>query len=113
MRAGGSVDVSYLGGSCVGYASPAPDLRLNWSGTSRELRIFFESATAGGDATLIVNNPAGDWFCVDDANSNTLNPMVVLRLPRPGQYDIWVGTYEPNIGLDGRLSITETNVGPR
>jgi len=114
VTSGGSVDVAaYLGGSCVGYAAPAPDVRLNWSGASRELRIFFEAAAAGRDTTLIVNDPTGAWHCSDDASSSTLNPLIVLPQPRPGQYDIWVGSYSAGDSVAGTLYITETGLVPR
>lgn len=111
---GGNVDVAaYLGGDCVGYAAPAPDVRLNWSGASQQLRIFFEAAIAGGDTTLIVNDPSGRWYCSDDDSSSTRNPMVVLFQPLPGQYDIWVGSYYAGENIPGTLYITETDMVPR
>ncbi|MGQ9887263.1 MAG: S1 family peptidase [Aggregatilineales bacterium] len=114
VTSGGSVDVAaYLGGSCVGYAAPAPDVRLNWSGASSELRIFFEAAAARRDTTLIVNDPTGAWHCNDDANGSTLNPLIVLPQPRPGQYDIWVGSYSAGDSVAGTLYITETGLVPR
>jgi serine protease Do len=88
-------------------------VRLNWSGTSQQLRIFFEATTTGGDTTLIVNDPTGAWHCNDDASGNTLNPLVVLTQPRAGQYDIWVGSYSMGEGITGTLYISETNRAPR
>ena len=32
MTTGGNVDVSYLGSSCAGFATTAPDLRVNFGG---------------------------------------------------------------------------------
>lgn len=111
---GGDVDVAaYLGGDCVGYAASAPDVRLQWSGASQQLRIFFEAAATGRDTTLIVNDPSGAWYCSDDANSSTRNPMVVLVQPRAGQYDIWVGSYNARENIPGTLYITETGIVPR
>ena len=107
---GGDVDVSYLGSGCVGYATAEPDYRLNWSGSSDELRIFFVSDDFE-DATLIVNRPDGSWTCNDDAGA-TLDPMVVLTDPLEGQYDIWIGSYERDAWLSGELSITELDLEP-
>jgi S1-C subfamily serine protease len=107
--AGGAVDVSYLGNDCLGYAAEAPDLRLNWSGRSDQLRVFF-TALRDGDASLIVNLPDGSWVCNDDAGS--LDPLIVLDDPPEGQYDIWVGSYERGQFISGTLSITELWLAP-
>jgi serine protease Do len=105
--AGGTVDASYLGGGCVGFAARAPDFRLNWSGSSAELRILFEGDDGEGDPTLIVNAPDGSWTCNDDAEPGTLDPMVVVANPAPGQYDIWVGSYARGAFISGTVSVTE------
>lgn len=102
---GGGVDASYLGGDCVGYASRAPDLRLMWSGTSNELRIFF-TEVAGEDATLVMNLPDASWVCNDDY-AGSLDPLIALENPPEGQYDIWIGSYQPNQFISGTLSVTE------
>ena len=109
--AGGSVDASYLGGGCVGFAAPAPDFRLNWSGSSNELRIYFEADEGEGDPTIIVNAPDGSWTCNDDADSDTRNPMVVVGNPLEGQYDIWVGSYERGEIIGGTVGVTELGGG--
>jgi len=109
--AGGAVNVGYLGNACVGFAATPPDVRLIWSGSSEELRIFFAAAD-GADATLIVNLPDGSWSCNDDAHAGTVDPMVVLEAPRAGQYDIWVGAYERGTLVPGRLTITELPLRP-
>ncbi len=102
---GGVVDTSYLGGDCVGYAARAPDLRLMWSGTSNELRIFF-TEDAGEDATLVMNLPDASWVCNDDY-AGSLDPLIALENPPEGQYDIWIGSYQPNQFISGTLSVTE------
>ena len=124
VRAGGWVDVSYLGSPCVGYAAVRPDFRLQWEGSSggagNPLRIFFEAGNEGegagdepGDATLLVRSPDGAWSCNDDARSGTRNPMVILDDPGPGRYEIWVGSYTQGNTVDGILQITERAVEPR
>ena len=107
---GGMIDASYLEGDCVGHAAQAPDVRLEWSGVSNELHIFF--AADDGDATLVINLPDGSWVCNDDADGFTLNPMVTLRNPSDGQYDIWVGSYERGQFISGTLSVTELDLEP-
>ena len=102
---GGVVDASYLGGDCVGYADRAPDVRLMWSGTSDELRIFF-TEDAGEDASMVINLPDATWVCNDDY-VGSLDPLIVLENPPEGQYDIWIGSYEPIQFISGTLSVTE------
>ena len=102
---GGVVDTSYLGGECVGYAARAPKLRLMWSGASNELRILF-TERAGEDATLVVNLPDASWVCNDDY-AGSLDPLIALENPPEGQYDIWIGSYQPNQFISGTLSVTE------
>jgi hypothetical protein len=104
MSSGGSVDVSYLGGGCIGFATSAPDFRLQYtSGSFSLIRIYF---VGSGDTTLIINDPGGGWHCVDDS-FGTLNPTVDFSNPASGQYDIWVGSYSSGTSVGGTLSITE------
>ncbi|MSR23010.1 MAG: serine protease [Gemmatimonadetes bacterium] len=112
ITAGGTVNVDYLGGSCVGYAASAPDLQLSWSGRSARLRIFFE-AEGELDTTIVVRSPGGDWSCNDDANSDTLSPLVAIDNPSAGRYDIWVGSYGRGEFIKGKVRITEMDLGPQ
>ncbi|MBN1954427.1 MAG: SUMF1/EgtB/PvdO family nonheme iron enzyme [Anaerolineae bacterium] len=109
---GGAVDVDAMGigTDCRGYATSAPDYRSFWSGASDELRIFFVPETVGDDATLIVNDPAGSWFCNDDYSG--WDPMVIFENPAEGQYDIWVGSYSAGEYIEGTLYVTELDLGP-
>jgi hypothetical protein len=108
VNAGGSVDVAsaQLGDECRGFASSAPDFQLNWSGESTNLHIYFVASEAGNDATLVINNPNGSWFCNDDSPSS-LNPGITINLPTAGRYDVWVGAYSQGEFISGELSISE------
>jgi serine protease Do len=110
ITSGGTVNVSYLGSGCTGFATSAPDFRLRWTGTSSRLRIMFIASTAGQDTTLIVNTPTATWACNDDYNG--LNPMVEFTSPAAGQYDIWIGSYSSGQYISGTLKITELNITP-
>jgi hypothetical protein len=106
ITSGGSVDASYLGGSCLGFATSAPHFRLKYtSGSFPLLRFYF---IGSGDTTLIINNPNGGWHCVDDSYS-TLNPTIDFNSPASGQYDIWVGSYSSGNFVSGTLYITEVD----
>ena len=108
---GGPVDAASLGRDCIGYATEAPSLRLQWNGESDELRIFFTAADEEGDSTLLVHLPDGSWLCNDDSGFS-LNPLVLLDEPQEGQYNIWVASYRPDRTISGELSITELNLEP-
>ena len=108
VSAGGNTDASNISG-CSGYISNAPDLELNYSNPALELSFFVESAS---DATLLINGPAGNWYCNDDfSTTSDTNPGIVFEDPAPGIYDIWVGTYSSeDIYNKARVIITELDV---
>ena len=102
VTAGGSVRVSFQNG-CSGYVANAPDYRLNYrAGNTFPLSIYVR---ASGDTILLVNDPQTQWYCNDDYNG--LNPGIYLTNPTSGQYDIWVGTYGPNLISGATLYISE------
>ena len=105
LTAGGTIDAGrVLGGACVGSIANAPDFRMNYSAGSYPLTIYVQSFE---DTTLIVNTPDGNWYCNDDWDG--LDPGLSFDFPMSGQYDIWVGTYNPGRGIPARLFITELN----
>lgn len=109
VTSGGVVNVSNasIGSGCTGFASRAPDFTLNWTGSTTDLRVYFQADSSTADATLIINTPNGQWVCNDDANSETLNPLVNLSGYGAGRYDIWVGSYSEGENISGSLKITE------
>lgn len=106
VTSGGSVDVSYLGGSCRGYATSNPDFRVQWSGSSSRLRFYFQS---GGDTTLVVRAPGGSWYCNDDG-AGGVNPLINVNNPPEGNYNIWVASYSSDQYHSGTLYVTELNL---
>jgi hypothetical protein len=103
----GSVDVEplELGDNCVGYATSAPDFRVNWEGAANNLFFYFRAEDGAGDTVLIVNDAAAQWRCNDDYFD--LDPLVGFENPSPGQYDIWVSSYSSDVTVPGTLYITE------
>jgi hypothetical protein len=103
VRAGGDNYFSG-GGGCPGgaYFANAPDYRLNYRAGGLQLAIYVR---APGDTALLINDPAGQWYCNDDAQG--LNPGIAFSSPRSGQYDIWVGTYNRARVNNSRIYITE------
>jgi len=106
MTTGGGVDVSYLGGSCSGFATSAPDLRINFGGGSSLLRIYFVGSN--GDPKMVVNDPFGNFYCVDDS-FGTVNPTIDFNNPAGGSYDVWIASFAPNTSISGTLHLTENS----
>lgn len=104
ISAGGDIDASALGGSCVGWIARAPDYRVNWTAGSGALPLIF-SVASDADTTLVINDARGNWVCDDDGGNQGLNPAITFQNPVSGQYDIWVGTY-----AQGQLQPSVLNV---
>jgi hypothetical protein len=112
LISGGSIGIEALGlgDGCTGYATSAPDFRIHWSGLSAELRVFFVPDEAGDDVTLVVNTATAGWACNDDYSG--FDPLVALKEPAAGQYDIWIGSRMAGEFIVGTLYITEMSYGP-
>jgi hypothetical protein len=107
MTSGGPVDVSYLGGSCSGFATQAPDLRISFSsGGAALLRLYFIAAS--GDTTIVINDPYGNFYCVDDS-FGTVNPTIDFNNPAGGSYDVWIGSYASGTNVSGTFYVTENS----
>ena len=106
--AGGDIDISaYLGGECAGFVTTAPDLEVTYSGSPGGLlRFYFVADEEGADTVLVINDPAGDWWCADDS-FDTFDPTIDFLPASDGVYDIWVGTYTSGEFIPGTLAITE------
>lgn len=105
ITSGGSVDVSYLGSGCNGFATSAPDYSVNYtSGAFPTLRFYF---IGSGDTTMIINTPGGSYLCSDDS-FGTLNPTIDFNTPSSGRYDIWIGSYQTGAFVSGTLYVTES-----
>ena len=109
VQAGGGDSAANLGSGCAGYISnERADYELNYTSGSYSLGIYVLGSV---DTTLVVNDPAGKWFCNDDFGGRSgTNPGLVFQSPASGSYDIWVGSYEADgTGEEVSLVITETN----
>jgi hypothetical protein len=107
MTAGGTVDVASLGlrGGCLGYTRIAPHYRVDWTiQPAYEFNIGFTASETGDDATLIVRDPEGNWYCDDDSGDG-FNPRIELS-GTSGEYNIWVGGYRAGESVPGTLYVT-------
>mgnify|MGYP001613565557 FL=1 len=84
----------------------SPDVELQWTGAGTLLRIYFIADDAAGDTVLVINDPEGTWWCVDDS-FGTSNPTIDFATGPNGVYDIWVASYVNGEFIPGTLYITE------
>lgn len=111
LNGGGKVDAGSYGETCVGYVAENPTVTLNWTGDTDFVEAFFYS---NHDPVLVVETPAGDYLCNDDANNLLLDPVIELGDPEHGRYNIWVGSHAPDQLLPGVLVLTtrpDVNIG--
>jgi hypothetical protein len=90
---------------CAGLLADKPDYTFDWSGQSKNLRIFFEGEL---DSSLLVLGPNGLAICNDDAEAGAnVNPVVDVSNPAEGTYLVYVGRLNPTQPVKGKLTITE------
>ena len=90
---------------CNGFISPVPDMVFDWSGTTDELKVYFEG---DGDSTLLVVGPGETVSCNDDAApGRNINPMVVIPNPAEGRYAVYVGHVVPDQPVKGKITVTD------
>jgi len=95
VTAGGNVD---LGGCSqqpgYGYVAVPPDFTMNFTanGAGRALEFRVQGSC---DTVLLVNDAGGRWHFVDDTNG--VDPALRLGNASEGIYDIWVGTFGPDL----------------
>lgn len=94
---------------CIGSINPSkPDYRIVYSGAgTTPLILAFSADQDGADTALVLNDPEGDWLCVDDASAGNLNPVGTIGDPLPGTYDVWVSVVGSTTRATGKLIITE------
>lgn len=115
LLAGGSIfgeyDDSVTGNVCAGFFANPPDFRVHFApgpeGTPFPLSFYVESRE---DTVLLINAPDGTWYCNDD--SSGLDPALTFDTAMEGQYDIWVGTYNPTEGDFPHASLFVTEGAP-
>ncbi|MFK7159474.1 hypothetical protein V6U78_00295 [Marinospirillum sp. MEB164] len=93
VQAGGGTRANQLGlpSSCRGFINQnAPDLHFVYPDGAPQLPVYIH-AESSADTTLVVRTPSGQWLCDDDTIG--LDPVVNLRRPEVGTYQVWVGTY--------------------
>lgn len=107
VSAGGSINADTVASGCNGFIAEAPDFKLVYSDSvGYTLGIF---VLGSADATLVVNDPSGNWVCNDDfSDTSNRGAGLMFADPESGTYDIWVGSYsETDVGTQVELRISE------
>lgn len=93
LIAGGNLNLRNCGTvPGVGHIVRQADFTLNFAGNQigRALEL---RARGDCDTVLLINDPAGRWHFVDDADGSR-DPRIRLPRAQTGTYRIWVGTYD-------------------
>lgn len=110
--AGGGVNLFERAQDCGiqghGYVAQAPDFTVQYDAPSANAELTI-SVTANCDTLLLINDPNAQWLFNDD--SNGLNPSITIPAAASGRYDIWVGTYGPDL-CDASISIASVLPAP-
>ena len=103
VDAGGDREATAIRPDCAGWIDfSRPDVDLNYTSGQYPLII---SAVSTVDTTIGVNDAEGNWHCNDDFDG--LNPGIVFRQPRTGNYNIWVGTFERGRPQQATVRVSE------
>lgn len=89
---------------CLGYAEETPDHIINLEANFDQLEIVVDSG--GKDTTLLITGPDNLKFCGDDQGASKDASINISNLPA-GQYQLWVGTMNPNQTWNYTLTVRE------
>jgi hypothetical protein len=89
---------------CLGYASASADhvVTLNQSFP----KLTFQVNSRGKDTTMLIKTPNGQVLCGDDTGQKKDASISATNLPA-GNYEIWVGSMEPNKRWGYSLTMSE------
>jgi hypothetical protein len=109
--AGGNMILNMTGNNGKGNVrmkiTRPPDFKLYYTkGNFQQLSFYVRS---NADTTLLIHLPVGGYLVDDDSGGN-LNPLITVKDPPSGRYDIWVGTFSDTPNAPAVLHITELNV---
>ena len=110
--AGGGVNLFERASACGveghGYVANAPDFTLYYTDDTARGELILRVA-AECDTVLLVNDLNAEWLFNDD--SDGLNPAVTIPAAASGRYDIWVGTFGPNL-CQSSITLTSSMPAP-
>ena len=106
---GGSYSLSSItntdknGNPCVGYSDPKPDHSMILENDFEILSIRVDSG--GKDTTLVIKGPGDNNIRCGLGQKQVRDAFIQDRNWQAGQYDIWVGSMQPNQKANYRLSV--------
>jgi hypothetical protein len=80
---------------------------VNFGGGGATLLCISFIAT-NGDPSLIVNDPFGNFYCVNDS-FGTVNPTIDFNNPAGGTYELWIANTAGQMTISGTMYITENS----
>lgn len=93
---------------CAGFFSIVPAFSFSWEGGG-DLTVFFEGEE---NASLLIVTPEG-VICHDNDADGNLNPAVDIVGVAEGEYDVYIGSFDPNGVVLGTLTISnDTSAEP-
>lgn len=104
QRPAGPVDARLLTTPCAGRIERRPDYVLHLTQPLPMLRVF---ATASVDTTLVVRAPDDAFHCDDDGYGG-FNPLVEMSNAAAGNYEVWLGAFNPTTPLSGTVYVTRS-----
>ncbi|RUR74584.1 hypothetical protein DSM107007_50890 [Nostoc sp. PCC 7120 = FACHB-418] len=87
-------------GPCNGFVDETPDHTIRLTSKFDYLKLQVQSPQ---DTTIVVKGPGGTW-CNDDLDGK--NPGIIGEW-LPGNYQVWVGSYQKGKYFPYTLQITE------
>jgi hypothetical protein len=87
-------------GACIGFIDVVPDHTITLTRPFKYLELRVKSS---GDTIMLIRGPGGSW-CNDDVSDR--NPIIAGEW-LPGIYEVWIGSYEPNMSFPYLLEVSE------
>jgi hypothetical protein len=88
---------------CMGYGSLVPDHIVEIE--QKTAAVTLQVKTREQDTTLVVQGPNNQLYCADDSSKGVKDAGLTLTDPKVGTYKVWVGTFEPGVGVRYLLSV--------
>ncbi|MCC5637951.1 hypothetical protein LC593_19335 [Nostoc sp. CHAB 5844] len=91
--------------ACIGFADPKPDHIMVLEKDFEQLRILVN--TGDSDTTLLVKGPGDNIIRCGDDTGNKKDASVSDRNWKKGTYQIWVGTFNPDLKRKYTLTVQQ------
>ncbi len=91
--------------ACIGFADPTPDHILILEKYFTSLKILVN--TGGSDTTLLIQGPDEETVRCGDDTGKSKDASISDRQWKEGTYKIWVGTFNPGVKLNYKLTVQQ------